>query len=248
MEFIQKKISIITTTGHTTGCTGNCYVIIPYSGTGITYSFNINLSANATDLGFFHALEEGDDVIVGCITCDELSGVTSGTSECQTDSTFPTGVTTNGVYLVSGSSSSRLSEVRKFSTDGTLEQLYFISTDPVDDGVDNTETVTGLTASTYVYYVGGITYVDYEVSGETTETYFMFESSGYSSAAFVNLPYIYYEEQGNIIEKPIVDNDVFIIRGKASAFEDNYRLKNIRNLTELTYYAGGSHFNIIENT
>ena len=247
MEFVQKKVEIITTTAITSGCTGNCYIIIPYSGTGVTYNFNINLTANSTDWGFFTPIEEGQDAIDGSITCNELSGVTSGTSECQSGYTFATGVTiSNNTYLVSGSSSSRLSEVRKFSTDGTLEDLYFISTDPATDGVDSGLTTTGLTASTYVYYIGGITYTDEEVTGETT-TDFIFESSGYSSPVFTNLPYIKNEDIGNVIEKPIVGSDVFIERGKASAFEDNYRLKNIRNLTEVTYYSGGAYFNIIEN-
>lgn len=221
MEVIKKQFQIVTTTGATTGCTGNCYVIIPYSGTGVTYNFNILLKANATDWGFFDAIYD-----------PKATGVTGATISA-------------GTYLVTGSSSSRLSELRKFSTSGTVAQRYFTSTGITSNGVDTGQTVTGLTASTYVYYVSGITYTDNIVSGVTTTT-FSFESSGLSSSAFVNLPIIQKEE--NILEKPTVNSDVFIIRDENTAFEKNYRLRNISNLTELQYYAGGAYFNIIENT
>lgn len=223
MEVIKKEFKIVTTTGATTGSTGNSYVIIPFSGTGVTYSFNISLTANATDWGFFDTLD--DPLATGA-----------------TGATFSA-----GTYIVSGSTSSRLNELRKFSTAGTLEQLYFTSTDPAINGVDPTQTVTGTTASTFVYYLSGITYQDDVLSGETTSM-FSFVSSGYSSPVFENLPYIKDERKQNIIEKPLVDSDVFIIRDEASAFQNNYRLKDITNLTELTYYAGGAYFNIVENT
>lgn len=224
MELIKKKIKIVTTTGTTTGCTGNCYVIIPYSGTGVTYNFNMSISAQAGDWGFFDTFYD-----------PEATGATGAT--------IP-----SGSYTVSGTSSSRLNELRKYSTDGTLEQLYFISTDPtLEDGVDNIETVTGTTASTYVYYIGGITYVEEQVSGETSQIYFMFESEGYNSEAFDNLPYIKNEALLEVNERPIVDNNVFITRDENTAFQNNYRLRNIGNLTELTYYAGGAYFNVVEN-
>ena len=107
------------------------------------------------------------------------------------------------------------------------------------------QTVTGTTASTYVYNISGITYTDYVTSASTSTT-FRFTSSGLSSPVFVNLPIIKKEE--NIVDKPNVDNDVFIIRDENTAFEKNYRLRNISNITELRYYAGGAYFNIVENT
>ncbi len=224
MEVIKKKIKIITTTGATTGCTGNCYVIIPYSGTGVTYNVNISLSANSVDWGFFDALDD-----------PEATGATGATILAIT-------------YTVTGTSSSRLTELRKFSSSGSLEQLYFTSNTPTTDGVDTGLTATGVTASTYVYYISGITYQDDIVSGESTVTNFSFISSGYSSPVFVNLPYIKDERKQNVTAPPILKSDVFIVRDEKSSFQDNYRLKDIGNLTELTYYAGGAYFNIVENT
>lgn len=224
MELIKKKFKIVTTTGATTGCTGNCYVIIPYTGTGVTYSFNISLAANNDDWGFFDVLDDPN-----------ATGATGATISAVT-------------YTVTGTSTSRLSELRKFSTSGSLEQLYFTSNTPTTDGVDTGLTTTGVTASTYVYYVSGITYQDDIVSGESTVTSFSFISNGYSSPNFVNLPYIKDERKQNIVTPPETNNDVFIDRNERAGFRDNYRLRDIGNLAELTYYAGGAYFNIVENT
>lgn len=214
MELIKKKFLQITTTGATTGCTGNCYVIIP--DTGVTYCVNFLLTQNMDDLGFFNTL------------------VQSGT----TGATFPIEVNT-----ITGTSSSRLNELKKYARSGTLDKLYYTSTTPATDGVNTGLTTTGIT---YTYYIGGITYVDNVTGGTTTYT---FISSGYSDTNnFSNLPYIKDENLQNVIAKPLVDNNVFIIREEQQILDKNYRLRNIGNLTELTYYAGGAYYNIINNT
>lgn len=224
MELVQRTFKIVMTTGTTTGTTGNCYVIIPYSGTGVTYNTTINLVADANDFGFFDTIDDPN-----------ATGATGTTISAST-------------YTVTGTSSSRLRELQKFSTSGTLAQRYFTSTTPTVNGVNTGLTTTGLTASTFVYYISGITYTDEVVSGESTVTTFSFESSGYSSPVFINLPIIKDDRRENIISAPIVDNGVFIIRDEKSAFQNNFRLRNIENLTELLYYAGGAYFNIVNNT
>ena len=81
------------------------------------------------------------------------------------------------------------------------------------------------------------------------KTTFNFESSGYSDTNnFTNLPYIKDEAKQNMVDKPIVGSDVFIIREDLPVFEDNYRLSGISNLTDLTFYGGGNYFNIVKNT
>jgi hypothetical protein len=52
----------------------------------------------------------------------------------------------------------------------------------------------------------------------------------------------------NIISNPKIYNDVFIVRQEVSAFDGNYRLEYIRTLVDLTTYAGGNFFNIVNNT
>jgi len=241
MELIKKKFLQITTTGATTGCTGNCYVIIP--DTGVTYCVNFLLTQNMNDLGFFNTITS-DFYVQGNLDCAALSAATSGETVCQTSYNFPTGSTFPiEVNTITGTSSSRLSELKKYARSGTLNKLYYTSTTPAIDGVNTGLTTTGIT---YTYYIGGITYVDNVTGGTTTYT---FTSSGYSDTNnFSNLPYIKDENLQNVIAKPLVDNNVFIIREEQQILDKNYRLRNIGNLTELTYYAGGAYYNIINNT
>lgn len=146
-------------------------------------------------------------------------------------------------YTVTGTSSSRLSELRKFSNSGTVEVLYFTSTNNNIDGVNVSLTATG---TTWTYYIGGITYVDDVVGGITS---FSFESLGYDdSNNFTDEPFIKDETKQNIIDVPEIDNNVFIIRQSLPVFENIYRLQSIDTLSELEKYAGGGKFNIVNNS
>jgi len=146
--------------------------------------------------------------------------------------------------IVTGVSSSRLTELRKYTISGTLSEIYFTSTSSDSDGVN----ISLSTGNTIIYYIGGITYTDQTIDAITTTT-FSFESLGYDdSNNFVDLPIIKDENKENIIDKPEVENDVFIIRQSIPVFENQYRFSNIRNLGELQFYAGGGFFNIISNT
>ena len=145
---------------------------------------------------------------------------------------------------VTGTSSSRLSELRKFTVTGTLSELYYTSTNPnIADGVNEFLTST---AVTWTYYIGGITYID-DVANSITS--FTFESLAYGDDNnFSNLPFIKDETKQNVIDKPEIDNNVFIIRQSLPVFQNVYRLQNIENLSELEKYAGGAKFNIVNNT
>jgi hypothetical protein len=152
-------------------------------------------------------------------------------------------------FTVTGQSSSRLVELRKYVVSGPLTDLYFLSGAPEDgDGLNPNESVTGATASTLTYYIGGITYVD-QIVEDTTTTFFSFESSGCSDPNnFVDLPILKDESKQNIVAKPEVGSDVFIIRESLSVFENHYRLRSVGSLAELEFYAGGRNFNIVNNT
>jgi len=65
---------------------------------------------------------------------------------------------------------------------------------------------------------------------------------------FINEQYIKNPNKSKIISNPKIFDDVFIIRDNLSAFNKNYRLEHIRNLVDLTTYAGGKYFNIINNS
>jgi len=65
---------------------------------------------------------------------------------------------------------------------------------------------------------------------------------------FIYEQYIKNPNKSKLISNPKINDDVFIIRDNLSALDKNYRLEYIRNLVDLTTYAGGRYFNIINNT
>ena len=149
------------------------------------------------------------------------------------------------MITVTGTSISRLSELRKFSVTGSLSDLYFISNDPNVDGVNESLTITG---ETWVYYIGGIIYTDTILENNTATT-FTFESLGYDDMNnFTNYKFIKDENKQNIIDNPEISNNVFIIRQSLPVFENIYRLQSVRNLSELERYAGGGRFSIVNNS
>src|SRR5690606_29818715 len=113
---------------------------------------------------------------------------------------------------VTGECSSRLYELKKFSTSNDINIAYVTSSTPSQSGVD----VSLSTGNTIVYYISGITYIDDLMENKTT---FSFQSSGYSSPDFINQPIIKDESKHNIVTQPEVSNDVFIIRQSISVFQ-----------------------------
>jgi len=148
-------------------------------------------------------------------------------------------------YIVTGTSSSRLSELEKYTITNIFSNKYVINGSYSVDGVD-------ISASnqneSIIYFIGGIRYVDVIVNGVTVKTTFNFYSKGYDSPDFINVPIYKNPNKENIISNPKILNDVFIIRQELSAFDKNYRLEFIKNLVDLTTYAGGNFFNIVNNS
>lgn len=137
---------------------------------------------------------------------------------------------------------SRLNELRKYRvTTGFTEQYVGggnWTTDGVDYGVS--------TVIEYVtYYLGGIKFIDTTLIDGTHTT---FEYTPDNINNFVDVPYYKNVNKERIISNPKISDDVFIIRDGQTAFDKNYRLEYIGNLVELTTYAGGKFFNIINNT
>ena len=145
--------------------------------------------------------------------------------------------------VVTGSSSSRLIELRNYAVDVPFSEQYVGGGSPLTDGVI---IYVSTSASTY-YYIGGIRYHDVIVDDVTT-TYFLYAAEGTSSADFIDVPYYKHPDKSKIISQPKINDDVFIIREDLSAFDKNYKLEYITNLVELTTYAGGRFFNIVNNT
>jgi len=137
---------------------------------------------------------------------------------------------------------SRLIELKKYAVGVSFTQQYFGSGSPSNDGVDYPNSVEG----DYVtYYLGGIKFVDDISEGVTT---FSYTPQGTSSPDFIDVPYYKDPNESKIIGNPKINNDVFIIRDQQSAFDKNYKLEYIEKMVDLTTYAGGKYFNVINNT
>lgn len=151
------------------------------------------------------------------------------------------------VATVTGTSSSRLTELRKYVISGTTAQIYVTGGTISTDGVNLVQS----NVNQIVYYLGGIKYVD-TYTGLTSGTSFTFNTlgTGNTNNFIQNYPYFYYKDPNkeNIISNPKINDDVFIVRQEISAFDGNYRLEYIQSLVDLTTYAGGKFFNIVNNT
>ena len=149
---------------------------------------------------------------------------------------------------ITGKSKSRLSELKKYTVSSDFFNRYFLSSSRANDGVNKTKSNISTIPQKIIYYLGGITYIDYIYSDDNIKTVFSFEGQGYNSPDFRNNPIIKDPSKSNLVSNPKVDSDVFIVRQEISAFDKNYKLKNIKSLIELTTYAGGKFFNIVNNT
>lgn len=136
---------------------------------------------------------------------------------------------------------SRLNELKKYKITNVFSEKYVGNGSYVNDGVDFNNSISGITV---VYYIGGIKYID-NVSASTTTFYYTPISE---NSSFTNLPYYKNPDKNYIVTNPKINDDVFIVRQELSAFDSNYRLEFIRNLVDLTSYAGGKFFNIVNNT
>ena len=147
--------------------------------------------------------------------------------------------------IVTGSSSSRLTELRKYVVTNVFSNQYVGGGNLTTDGVDYPNSISGVSV---VYFLGGIRYVDL-LTGSTSGTTFSFLAEGTGNTAnFISAPIYQDPNKENIISNPKIYDDVFIVRQEVSAFDKNYRLEYVRNLVDLKTYAAGGFFNIVNNT
>jgi len=255
MEVIKKTILQVLTTGITATTSGNKYIIIP--DTGATYSMTFGIVSSDEEIGFFDAYTFNDPYYYYDVSGDTnmakfesmLSGGTGvppilyDSGGYATTDEF-TGDTVTYVE-VTGTSLSRLSELRKYTITNVFSKQYITGGTTNVDGVDVAVSNTG---SSITYYLSGIKYIDVISGASSGITYNIFTPQGITSANFIDVPYYKNPNKENIISQPNIDDDVFIVRQETSAFENNYRLEYIKNLSDLITYAGGNYFNIINNS
>lgn len=177
-----------------------------------------------------------------------FSYLTGGTSINNLDTAVSDGIILGTTiipisYNVTGQSSSRLTELKKYAIGVPFSQQYVSGGTIFTDGVNYPQS----TSNKIVYFLGGIRYVD-TLSGPTSGTTFLFFGQGFTSSNFINTPIIKNPNKENIISNPKIYDDVFIVRQEISAFDKNYRLEYVNSLIDLTTYAGGKFFNIVNNT
>lgn len=144
--------------------------------------------------------------------------------------------------IIGNTDKSRLVELKKYAVGVPFSQQYIGGGNWSTDGVDyNVSTV----IEYVTYYIGGIKFVD-ETLVDGTHTTFTYTPNNVEN--FIDESYIKYPDKEKIISNPKIIDDVFIVREHLSAFEKNYRLEYIRSLIDLTTYAGGKYFTIINNT
>jgi len=145
--------------------------------------------------------------------------------------------------MISGTTkNSRLYELKKYVVTNNFMEQYVGNGSYNNNGVDYNNSVD----DEYItYYIDGIKYVDDLTQNITT---FYTSPSITSSPNFINTNYFKDFNKENIINNPKIHNDVFIDRYEQSVFIDNYRLRYVTNLSDLTTFVGGIYFNIINNT
>ena len=212
--------------------------------------FKSVLTGGTTLVGSGLAISGGSGYIIG--TDEYWSGgtlITPSHNYIVTGTSYWSGGTwvsliINSTRSVTGHSSSRLMELRKYVVSGTTAQIYITGGTSIIDGIVLAQS----TGNTIVYFLGGIRYVDI-LTGDTSGTTFNFITSGYTNNPnFIIKPIYQNPNKENIISNPKISNDVFIIRQELPAFDGNYRLEYIRKLVDLETYAAGKFFNVINNT
>ncbi len=145
--------------------------------------------------------------------------------------------------MITGSTNnSRLAELRKYTITNDFTKQYIDGGSWTTNGVDFNNSISGVSV---VYYIDNIRYID-ETSNDTTITKFSLTPN--SEPNFIDKPYIKNPNKEKIISNPKIIDDVFITRSDLSAFNKNYRLEFINNLSDLLTYAGGKYFQILNNT
>jgi len=146
---------------------------------------------------------------------------------------------TTSVNRVTGYTDSRLIELEKYTISDEIFQKYVLSGTSSSDGVVYNDS----TGSTISYWIGGINYVDY--SATTIFTYF---SSGLTALNSYSTNIVVEDKNVNLTDDSKVDSDIDVDRQSISVFENHYRIATATNLNDLINYAGGSFFNIINNS
>lgn len=144
----------------------------------------------------------------------------------------------NTVHLITGETSSRLSEVKTYD----IQQPYKLGVNGVTDIEFNP--VNGSYSKIY-YTIDNIDYITDIINNKTIYSY---TSNGFDSTNSDNYSLIKNDKYLNLNQEIELNNLINIERLEISVFDPHYRLLNINNLNDIESYGGGTYFKIYSNS
>jgi hypothetical protein len=145
--------------------------------------------------------------------------------------------TTNNVeqvpFIVSGLTTSRVTELALYGS-----PKYQVGVPVIKNG-EIWGVITNISAIYTAYTITGINFYDY---ADGTSIFFQ-ESSGFTDSNLTAVPITKLESLLKVMDQPQIQTDVFLERGKNSAYERVQRLGEIDNLGDLLNYGYG-FFNV----
>jgi hypothetical protein len=145
-------------------------------------------------------------------------------------------------FLVSGYTSSRLSDLSVYGKKSELYQGKYKQNIEVTGSSGTVGVVSGATSEYVSYVISGVTYLDFN-DGTTV---FFVQSSGITSDSIVCSALTKNEVLLNVISDAEIQSDVYVERGKTSPLESMMRLGEVDNVGDLEKY-GYKFFNILNS-
>jgi hypothetical protein len=149
-------------------------------------------------------------------------------------------------YTISGITKSRINELSLYGANPVNDPLYNASFQigvPVISNGQIWGAVTNATHNVFTAYtIQNVEYYDYSDG----TTMFFEQSSGFTINNLTAVPITKEEVLINVIDQPQIQTDVFVERGKNSAYERVQRLGEVDNLGDMLNYGYG-FFNVQKN-
>jgi len=142
-------------------------------------------------------------------------------------------------FVVSGTTKSRITELKLYGDWSTFPPLfshnYHVGTPVIANG-KVWGMITDAQVGTYTAYtIDSFNYIDYE-NGRTV---FYENSSGFTENNITAVPITKEEVLMNVIDQPQIQSNVYIERGKTSAYEVIQRMGEVDNLGDMINYGYG---------
>lgn len=150
-------------------------------------------------------------------------------------------------FTISGVTNSRINELKLYGTQPILPPLfnesYQVGVPVIQNGQIWGSIINADPGVFTAYTIQDVIYYDYQGGG----TIFFEQSSGFTENNMVGLPITKDENLLKVVDQPQIRTDVFVERGKNSAYERIMRLDEVDSLGDLTNYGYG-FFNVVNKS